>query len=425
VRTRERTVTAGASARRRLTTWLAVGVAAIAIAMLVFLLAALLVLPGSEELPYYDPSPVTTLASLAAAAAHLSMVLTGALLAILRPSNVIGWLLLLAGFSFYAWIFSGEYATRAVYLGSSLPGYQLVDWLYPVHSLTSSLLIGFWIPLLFPDGHLPGPSWRPVAYAMATMMALGIGSALLTDDSTEDFGRALPNPTAIGGTAEEVLEAVDSIATIPLLVLLAMGIASVVVRFRRSVGVERLQLKWFLAAVGLVVASMIGMAALFFLGLQDLSNASYFVFNVIIGLVPIAIGIAVLRYRLYEIDRLISRTIGWALVTGLLVGAFALLVLGSSAVLEPLTGGNTLAVAGSTLVVALLFAPLRRRVQRAVDRRFDRSRYDGERTLAAFGERLRYEVDLPTIRADVLATVETSVRPSRVGLWLRNPGGEG
>ena len=100
-------------------------------------------------------------------------------------------------------------------------------------------------------------------------------------------------------------------------------------------------------------------------------------------------------------------------------------MLGSSAVLEPLTGGNTLAVAGSTLVVALLFNPLRTRVQGAVDRRFDRSRYDGERTLAAFGERLRDEVDLPTIRADVLATVETSVRPSRVGLWLKSPGGEG
>jgi hypothetical protein len=148
---------------------------------------------------------------------------------------------------------------------------------------------------------------------------------------------------------------------------------------------------------------------------------AFFATLAVVGLLPVAIGIAVLRYRLYEIDRIISRTIGWALVTGLLVGAFALLVVGSSALLEPLTGGNTLAVAGSTLVVALLFAPLRARVQRTVDRRFDRSRYDGEQTLAAFGERLRAEVDLTTIRTDVLATVETSVRPTRVGLWLRRP----
>jgi hypothetical protein len=137
------------------------------------------------------------------------------------------------------------------------------------------------------------------------------------------------------------------------------------------------------------------------------------------ALVPIAIGIAVLRYRLYEIDRLISRTIGWAIVTGVLVGTFAVLVLGLQAVVQPLTGGNTLAIAGSTLVVAALFDPLRRRVQGAVDRRFDRGRYDGERLLDAFGERLRDEVDLGTIRSDVLATVDAAVRPSAAGLWLR------
>ena len=191
-------------------------------------------------------------------------------------------------------------------------------------------------------------------------------------------------------------------------------------RFHRGSAVERKQLKWF----GSVLVLALLMLLTTFVVPAPYDQLAWVVASLSIGLVPIAIGIAVLRYRLYEIDRLISRTIGWALVTGLLVGAFALLVLGSSAVLEPLTGGNTLAVAGSTLVVALLFAPVRSRVQRAVDRRFDRSRYDGERTLAAFGERLRDEVDLATIRADVLATVETSVRPSRVGLWLRSPGGE-
>ncbi|HSG85572.1 MAG TPA: hypothetical protein VLA23_04465, partial [Candidatus Limnocylindrales bacterium] len=110
---------------------------------------------------------------------------------------------------------------------------------------------------------------------------------------------------------------------------------------------------------------------------------------------------------------------GWAIVTGLLVGTFAVLVLGLQAVLEPITGGNTLVIAGSTLVVAALFNPVRTRVQRAVDRRFDRSRYDGERLLAAYSERLRDEVDLSTISADVLATVDAAVRPTRAGLWLR------
>ncbi len=203
-----------------------------------------------------------------------------------------------------------------------------------------------------------------------------------------------------------------------LVLLLLLGIASVIVRFRRSSGVERQQMKWFVAAAAVVLLAMLGMAVFFTLGMQDLANGSYFVFNIVIGLVPIAIGIAVLRYRLYEIDRLISRTIGWATVTVVLVGAFSLLVLGSSAVLEPLTGGNTLAVAGPTLVVAAHFTPLRSRVQRAVDRRFDRARYDGERLVGAFGD-LRDEVDLEVIRADVLATVDQAVRPASVGLWLR------
>jgi hypothetical protein len=410
-------------AMRRPANWVAIGVAALAIGMLGFPLVTFL-LPDSEQMPGYDPSAIVFVVSLATAAAYLSMVLTGAVLAIRRPRNAVGWLLLVCGFCFTAWIFAGEYANRAVLLDWPLPGYRFLDWLYPVFSLVGPLLIGFWVPMLFPDGRLLGGRWRWLAWAMGAMMAFGIGVSLLTD-SDEEFGRALPNPTAIGGAAEELLETTNAAATLVLVAFLVLGIASVLVRFRRSIGVERQQMKWFLAAVGVVLLAMVGMAVFFALGMQALSNASYFAFNIVIGLVPIAIGIAVLRYRLYEIDRLISRTIGWALVTGLLAGAFGLLVLGSSAVLEPLTGGNTLAVAGSTLVVALSFAPLRARVQRAVDRRFDRSRYDGERTLAAFGERLRDEVDLPTIRADVLATVETSVRPSRVGLWLRSPGGEG
>jgi hypothetical protein len=228
--------------------------------------------------------------------------------------------------------------------------------------------------------------------------------------------RLLPNPITLGGLVGDAVDFIDDILITPLLItFIVLAFASVLARFAGSSGVERQQVKWFLAAVALLACTVLTIQVT---GVDRQGPLAYLAFTFL----PIAIGVAVLRYRLYEIDRLISRTIGWAIVTGLLVAAFAVLVLGSSAVLEPLTGGNTLAVAGSTLIVALLFAPLRGRVQGAVDRRFDRSRYDGERTLAAFGERLRDEVDLPTIRADVLATVETSVRPSRVGLWLRGPG---
>src|SRR5450631_716908 len=134
---------------------------------------------------------------------------------------------------------------------------------------------------------------------------------------------------------------------------------------------------------------------------------------------PVAIGLAVLCYRLYEIDRVISRTISWATVTVILGSLFVAVILVAQALLAPVTGSNELAVAGSTLLVFALFAPLRRRVQRLVDRRFNRSRYDAERTVAAFAARLADEVDLDQLRAEILATVAATVEPSSVSLWLR------
>ncbi len=148
------------TAIRRPASWVAIGMAALAIGMLVFPLVAML-LPGGEQMPGYDPSAIVFVVSLASAAAYLSMVLTGAVLAIVRPRNVVGWLLLVAGFSFTAYIFVGDYANRAVLLDWPLPGYRFLDWLYPVFSLLGPLLIGFWVPMLFPDGRLLGRRWQP------------------------------------------------------------------------------------------------------------------------------------------------------------------------------------------------------------------------------------------------------------------------
>ena len=217
-----------------------------------------------------------------------------------------------------------------------------------------------------------------------------------------------------------------SLGFVLLAIAVVLSAASLVLRVRRSAGVARQQLKWFAAAAVFAGLTLAGPATLFNLAITgDPSAPTVKAFEILtmvaLLLVPIAVGIAVLRYRLYEIDRLISRTISWAIVTGLLVAAFVVLILALSSILEPLTGGSTLAVTGSTLVTAALFAPLRNRVQRAVDRRFDRSRYDGERLLAAFGERRRNQVDLVMISDDVLATVDAAVRPSHAGLWLRNP----
>ncbi len=232
----------------------------------------------------------------------------------------------------------------------------------------------------------------------------------------------VPNPAAVLPDLPIWSVVTPGTAILPIAVLMVAAAVSLVVRYRRVAGIERQQFRWLTAALSFVVAAVVGG---FIVGtLIPAAGESGVVWLgavVAFPCVPIAIGIAVLRYRLYEIDRIISRAIGYLIVTSVLVAAFAMLVLGLTSVLEPLTGGNTLAVAGSTLVVAALFQPLRARVQRAVDRRFDRSRYDGERLLAALGERLRDEVDLAAIRGEVLATVDAAVRPSGSGLWLRRP----
>jgi hypothetical protein len=153
---------------------------------------------------------------------------------------------------------------------------------------------------------------------------------------------------------------------------------------------------------------------------QPYGQWAWIVASASIGLVPVAIGIAILRYRLYEIDRIVSRTIGWALVTGLLVAVFAGTIVGLQALLAPLTNNNTLAVAGSTLVAAALFQPLRRRVQRAVDRRFNRARVDAQRAIDAFGAHLRDDVDLAALHGRLVAAADATVQPNGAGLWLRS-----
>ena len=204
-----------------------------------------------------------------------------------------------------------------------------------------------------------------------------------------------------------------------LLGLIGLGLAGQVVRYRRGTEIERLQVRWLAAAVSVVLVGFIGLFLEQMIRPTSGPLASAVIAYAGILAMPIAIGIAVLRYRLYELDRLISRTIGWALVTGILVAVFALLVVALQAALTPVTDESTLAVAASTLVAFALFQPLRRRVQRAVDRRFDRARYDGQRTTAVFADRVRNEVDLWTLRDALVGTAAGAVRPSGAGLWLR------
>jgi hypothetical protein len=211
----------------------------------------------------------------------------------------------------------------------------------------------------------------------------------------------------------EVFDIAALAGALAMVVAIALAIAAVVVRWRRGTQVERAQLKWLLAPLTL---GMVSFGFAFGSSYTDLADLVSFISTI---LVPVAIGIAVLRYRLYEIDRLISRTLSWALVSGALVVVFATAVVMLQAVLAGVTQGQTLAVAASTLVAAALFQPLRARVQRIVDRRFDRARYDAERTADRFAEDVRNEVDLGALRTGLVAVAIEAVRPGGAGVWLR------
>ncbi|HEX7472172.1 MAG TPA: hypothetical protein VF323_03750, partial [Candidatus Limnocylindrales bacterium] len=241
--------------------------------------------------------------------------------------------------------------------------------------------------------------------------------------SASTYPAEVTNPLALSGLGGQLIALLGTVSHVLGVVVLIPLIASLVVRYRRASGIERAQLKWF-AYVGLVVLPTLLLAIV----TRGATSGPLLVLNGIawvvaiggLALLPVAIGIAVLRYRLYEIDRLISRTISYGVLTAIVAGLFVGFILVFQAVLAPVTGSNELAVAGSTLLAAALFQPIRRRVQRLVDRRFNRSRYDAEQTVAAFASRLRDEVDLEQLRAEILATVAATVEPSSVSLWLRD-----
>lgn len=392
-----------AATHRRLARALAIGLLAVAYGMIAYTMASAFVLPGGSTLP----DRPTAGSVIVVCSVFFTVPTVGATLAIVRPSNPIGWLYLLIGLGFTVGIFSTEYVSRSLQDGSSLPFVVLIDWL-GAWALTTAVGVALiWVPLLFPDGHLAGPRWRPVAWVAA--IYLGLASvAMATQPTDAGYGGRLPNPIGIGGSITWVSDA--SALLMPILGLFAF--ASLAVRFRRTGGPERQQLKWFLfAAAGLVTAVVVAFA----------TQAEPAWYLVMLGLaaLPVASMIAILRYRLYEIDRLVSRTIAYAAVTGGLVVVYMLVNLSLTTVFSSLTRGDSVAVAASTLVAAALFTPVRRHVQSIVDRRFDRARYDGERTTTAFAERLRDQVDLPALTADLDDTVRVAIAPTSVGLWLR------
>ena len=327
-----------------------------------------------------------------------SFAVVGALVAA-RTGNRLGWLFLAAATVSAVTVLMSAYAGPAP--TSNLPGAAWVAWIFGVVLGFAGPL--FWLtPLLFPDGRPPSPRWRPVVWVAALS---GLGASLCWALSNVQFSNDFPNLRDPVTVVAPLTTAYNLAQEVGLLVL-ATGVISMIVRFRRSGQEQRLQLKWILYASA--VAGVVVFVA------SDLTNDPLLEFEIVFPLIPAAVGIAILRYRLYDIDRIISRTLSYAIVTGLLVGLYAGLVLLATQVLS-IT--SPVAVAASTLAAAALFSPLRLRVQRVVDRRFNRVRYDADQTVAAFAARLRGGVDLDAVRSDLVAVVNSAVEPAHISVW--------
>jgi hypothetical protein len=269
-------------------------------------------------------------------------------------------------------------------------------------------------PLLFPTGRLPSPRWRvPLAVATVGLTVVVLGN-LIDPMLHQDVGGE--NPLAVPAL-EPWIDTVTGLGMVPVALLAVAGLVDVIRRARRSAGVERLQMRWFAVGATAVFVGVAGLAISYELVGIELA-LTFFALGA--PILPVCLAIAILRYRLYEIDRVISRSVAYVLVTLTLVGLYVLGVVGLGAVARGLTGGGggDLVVAASTLLVAAAFGPVRRRVQSVVDRRFNRARYDAQRTLEVFAQRLRDEVDLEVLTKEMVEVIGGAVQPRLVGLWF-------
>jgi len=363
--------------------------------------------------------------NLAAAIALLPLVPVGFVLARRQPGNPLGWMFLALMVLLLVSGVATDYAWLSYRLGHHLPlavvGVVLGPawvWLF----LTLPLVI-----LLFPDGRLPSRRWRPVLWGYlvvgagwpVSIYAVTIGAVAAGDIHLVPGGdlRAVDDPA--GSSAW--LGSIEAIILPVLAVFWLAFVASQVLAWRRAGGERRQQLKWLMTGAAVCGASL---AVIAVVGTLDTSVSPAWgaVLNVVtvgIAALPVCIGVAILKYRLYDIDRIISRTLAYAVVTGLLVGVYAGLVLLATRVLS---FHSTVAVAASTLAAAALFSPLRRRVQQVVDRRFNRARYDADQTIAAFATQLKEAVDLDAVRDDLAAAVQQALEPAHLSVWISPQG---
>ena len=343
----------------------------------------------------------------------------GALAASRQPANAVGWLLLAAALALSVSIVGDAYVVTM-----SNPAYVAVAWLTSWLVYVGWTIVAVFLPLCFPTGRLLSPRWRFVwGFGLLTTLVWLLTLAFTPGHLA--VNAPVQNPLRTRGTAQRVLEVMEGVLPYAVATTLILSVASLVLRFHRSRGVERQQLKWFTFAAVLpfLALALSGIGELLLPeesgGIVNAIGWTIFLATSAVG-IPIAIGIAILRYRLYDIDVVINRTLVYGALTAALLVVYVGSILVLRVVLSPLTGDNDLAVAGSTLAVAALFRPARARIQAVVDRRFYRRKYDAAQTLDAFSNRLSHVVDLDEVGSELRSAVNRSVQPSRSSVWLRH-----
>jgi hypothetical protein len=343
----------------------------------------------------------------------------GALVAARHPRNAVGWILLAVALAFGV-----QTATEAYLWAGRLPGSSWVAWVASWIWYVWMFVIAVLLPVLFPDGRLLSRRWQAVLWLGGVAFLLSVTAVAFRPGRLDVEPVRIQNPLAFPESLASSLDTMETVGGVMLIVAALLTTASLVIRFRRAGRAERQQVKWF-AVAGLVTLGGLTLAGMnefvlprsWGMTVGSVGWATFLV-GALVG-IPVATAVAILRYRLYDIDLVINKALVYGALTTGLLATYALSVLVLGRLLNPLTGDSNLAVAGSTLAVAALFRPARRRIQAAVDRRFYRSRYDAVRTVENFTSRLRHEVDLDTVRADLRRTAEQALHPDHVSLWIR------
>jgi hypothetical protein len=377
----------------------------------------LLLLPGVVVEIYFTwsgPAEIPFVAGFVAV--QLGAATAGAIISSRLPLNAVGWIFLGIGLLFGMLFAAGAYANLGIDVkqGSFLPGSRIAAWVGSWIFIPAAFGLPMFLLLLFPDGRFVSKRWRMAGWVLGGLVVFATASKALKPGR---FPPGLDNPFAPGGAAGEVLTVLDNVTDAIALPAFALAVAGLIVRLWRSRGVERQQLKWFAFSAALVA---VGLGAAVFLPGGWAADLAFLVGLLALAGLPVAAGVAIFQYRLYDIDVIVNRALVYAPLTVTLAAVYVGSVVSLQYVLQVLTaGGSQLAIVASTLLIAALFNVLRRRIQSFIDRRFYRRKYDAQKTLSAFSRKLRDETDLDVLGDDLVTLVRNTMQPEHVTLWLK------